>query len=323
MEQQQREMNLFDLCRAFFQWIGKCFMWLWQLIARMLRLTFRQWWIVLIVVAACVALGLYYARPANRMYKVNAIATLNGVTNDIVRNEYMAFDKSHRLSEKQNLPAMLGVSPDIAHSTSHFKTFDVIDCLGDSLVDYIDYKDKVTRMDTNLVHMPYMLALQFRTKNPDNVPAIEEGILRYLNSRPYITQLYSVYRSNLERETRFHHDQLEKLDSLTSSFYFAQNVAQQIQFSPWETGMVIGRREIRLFLEDIYTEMGMLHLADQRMALCTAPVVLQSHFIVEPRAVNGYFKCTVIAIIIGWLLGLMVAALVENRKAILAWLKQK
>ena len=80
---------------------------------------------------------------------------------------------------------------------------------------------------------------------------------------------------------------------------------------------------MKLFLEDIYTEMEMLHLADQRMALCTAPVVLQSHFMVEPRAVNGYFKCTVIAIIIGWLLGLMVAASVENRKAILAWLKQK
>lgn len=321
--EQQREMNLFDLCRAFFQWIGRCCVWLWHLIARMLRLTFRQWWVVLIVIAACVTLGLYYARPANRMYKVNAIATLNGVTNDIIRNEYTSLNKANPKFGYQMLTQVLGLAPEVAYSVSHFQTFDVIDCLGDSIVDFVDYKNNVTRMDTNYVHMPHMLALQFRTKAPNTVPVVEQAVLQYLNSRPYVQQLYTVHRSNMEREARFHHDQLEKLDSLTSVFYFSQTPSQQVQLSAWTSGMILGSRDINLFLEDIYMEMAVTQVADQRLAVCTAPVVLQSHFVAEPQAVNGPVKCSVIAIAIGWLLGLLVAALVENRKAIIAWLKQK
>lgn len=322
MEQQQREMNLFDLCKLFFQWIGRCFVGLWHLFAQMLRLTFRQWWIVLIVMVASIALGLYYSRPAKRMYKVNAIATLNGVTKDIVRNEFVGLNNASPKVQHQTLTQKLGLPWENAGTLSRFKAFDVIDCLGDSIVDFIDYKDNVTRMDTNYVHMPYMLALQFCTTDPNMVPSAEEAILQYLNSQPYIQRLYEAYRSDLEREVRFHHEQIEKLDSLTSVFYFAQNPSQQVQLSAWTSGMILGSREINLFLEDVYVEMEKTSTTSRRLACCTAPVVLQSHFLVDSRAVNGPIKCTAIAIIIGWLSGLAIAALVENRKRLLAWLKQ-
>ena len=58
-----------------------------------------------------------------------------------------------------------------------------------------------------------------------------------------------------------------------------------------------------------------------RMAVCTAPVVLQSHFVAEARAVNGPLRMTAIALVVGWLLGLLVAALVDKRKTVIVWLK--
>ena len=63
---EQREMNLFDLCHAIARGIGKGIKWLVWRLGDMLRLSFRQWWIVLIVVALCLAAALYYSREGKR-----------------------------------------------------------------------------------------------------------------------------------------------------------------------------------------------------------------------------------------------------------------
>ena len=314
-------MNLFDLCRAFVRGIGKGVKWLVYRFGDMIRLSFRQWWVVLIVVALCVAAALYYSREGNRSYKVDVVANLNGITNNMVRAEFDRLNKAFYLTEQQNLTTMLNIDGALANGTYRFETFDVIDLLADTTIDLVDYKRSTPMMDTLCVHVPDMVAMRFRTKHPNRVPELENAILNYLNTRPYFQSLYETYYKGLEREAHFHCDQIEKLDSLTSVFYFSQNNREQLQMKVWESGMVLGRREIALFLEDIYLEMRESEYVNARLAVATAPVVLQSHFVVNPRAVNGPLRMSAIAIVVGWLLGLMVAALVENRKRILAWLK--
>lgn len=319
---EQREMNLFDFCKAVVRGIGAAILWLVYRIGDMIRLTYRQWWVVLIVVALCIAAALYYARPSNRMYEVNAIATLNGVSNEMVRYEFEAIGKTHPSFTQQNTATLLDVDPTIANALSHFTAYNVIDLLADSTVDMVDYQQRAPRMDTLYVHMTNKLALQFRTKAPNELLKAETAILHYLNSRPYFQALFADYRAQAEREARFHTQQIEKLDSLTSLFYYAQGNASQMQCDPWENGMILGRREVGLFLEDVYIEMRERERAGARLAVCTAPVVLQSHFVLEPRAVNGPLRMTAMAIVLGWLLGLIVAAIVDQRRQIADWLKK-
>lgn len=318
---EQREMNLFDLCHAIARGIGKGIKWLVWRLGDMLRLSFRQWWIVLIVVALCLAAALYYSREGNRSYKVDVVANLNGITNNMVRAEFERLNKAFYLTEQQNLASMLNIDGELANDTYRFETFDVIDLLADTTIDMVDYDRSAPMMDTLYVHVPNMVAMRFRTKQPNRVPELENAILNYLNTRPYFQSLYETYYKGLEREARFHRDQIEKLDSLTSVFYFSQNNREQMQMKVWESGMVLGRREIDLFLEDVYLEMRESEYVNARLTVATAPVVLQSHFVINPLAVNGPWKMSAIAIVVGWLLGLMVAGLVENRKRILAWLQ--
>ena len=318
---EQREMNLFDLCQAIARGIGKSVKWLVWCLGEMLKLSFRQWWVVLIVVALCVAAALYYSREGNRSYKVDVVANLNGITNSMVSAEFERLNKAFYLTEQQNLATMLNVDGELANGTCGFETFDVIDLLADTTIDMVDYDRSAPKMDTLYVHVPNMVAMRFRTKHPNRVPELENAILNYLNTRPYFQSLYETYYKGLEREARFHRDQIEKLDSLTSVFYFSQNNREQMQMKVWESGMVLGRREMALFLEDVYVEMRESEYVNARLAVATAPVVLQSHFVVNPRAVNGPLRMSALAMVVGWLLGLMVAALVENRKRILTWLQ--
>ena len=320
--EQQREMNFFDLCKVLAHWLVKCVKWLVNSIGAIIRLTFRKWWIVLIIMALSIAAALYYSRHDNRIYKVNAIATLNGVTADVVRGEFENLSHATPWLEQQNLATMLHIDPALAANTSAFRTFDVIDCLGDSIVDYVDYKGNVTRTDTMYMHMSHTIALQFRTRRPNDVPQLEEAILNYLNSRPYFQQKYTSFRNDLERTARFHRDQVDKLDSLTTRFYFDAVPTQQVQLNSWESGVILGNRQISLFLEDVYPEIRAMENTNDRLATCTAPVVLQSHFSVDPRAVNRLSVSLLWALVIGWMIGLLLAALVENWKALLHWLRQ-
>lgn len=312
-------MNLFDLCCALFRAIGQGIVWLRRRCGDMLRLTYRKWWIVLPLMILGIVLGVYHARPSKQIYKVNAVATLNGVSREVVRTEFTALGNLDKNSEQQNLAAVLNITPEQAEAITQFKAFDVIDCMKDGIPDYVDYGDRATRKDTMYTHMEYLLALQFQTSDMACVPVVEDAIVRHLNSRPYLQQEYAYYRANLERESRFHHDQVEKLDSMTTLFYYTQD-PQQLQWS--NQTLVLGRREIKTNLPEIYREFEMKKKTDRKLAVCTAPVVLQSHFLAEAAAVNSLPKCVAIAMIFGWILGLVIAAIVEKRQQIVGWLRQ-
>lgn len=318
---EHHEMNLFDFCKSVVVGIGNALMWLLRGVGEMIRLTYRQWWVVLIVILIVLAAALYYARPSNRMYEANAVAILNGVTNEMVATEFETLGKANKCFTEQNPVNMLGLDAELAWCLSHFEAFDVIDLLADSTVDMVDYGHKVSRMDTLCVHMPNMVALRLRTKEPNRLQEAEDAILRYLNDRPYFQLLFADYRMQAEREARFHMDQIDKLDSLTSAFYFSYNNQSQIQLDAWENGMVVGMRGVELFLEDVYTAMREREYAGAKRAVCVAPVVLQSHFVLEPRAVNGPLRMSAMAIVVGWLLGLVLAGIVDSRKRIMAWLR--
>lgn len=320
--EQQHEMNLFDFCKAISRGIVRAVMWIVNRIGDMIRLTYRQWWIVAIVVVLAVAWSLYYSRPSNRMYEAKAIATLNGVTNEMVRHEFEALGKTNIHFTEQTTAKMMNIDAELAWRLSHFHAFDVIDLLADSTVDMVDYHHNISRTDTLAVHMPNRVALRFRTQEPNRLMETETAILDYLNSRPYFQALYQQYAAQKEREARFHASQIEKLDSLSTLFYFSQNAGNQVQLNMWEEGTILGRREIALFLEDVYTEMQVNENAQLQWAVCTAPVVLQSHFILDPCAVNRPLRMVAMAVLLGWLVGLLIAALVEYRKQICAWLRQ-
>lgn len=320
--EQPREMNLFDLCAAFGRMIGRAVKGVFGTIGSWIRLSLRKWWIVLPIVGAMVSLALYYSREDNRAYKVTAVAIINGATRDVLYNEFTALDKSSYRFGHQNLATTLGIAPELAIDNYWFVTYNIVDFMADDVADVIDFKYELT-YDSLTINMPDRLALQFRTKQPNNVPLLQEAILNYLNSRESILAPFAQYRANLEREAKFHHDQLEKLDSLTSVFYFSHNQEAQLGWNNTKSGLVLGGREVKLFLDEIQDEMKALQRTDARLAYASAPVVLQTPFVISPLPINGPIKCTAIAVILGWLLGLMIASLVEHRTEILPWIRKK
>ena len=315
-----KNMNLFDLTAAFFRWIGRCCVGFWNLSIASLRLALHYWFITVPCVIIFFGVGFYYSRPLNRIYKAEAMVYLNGPLAEDVKQVYQPLINAYYFFPNQNVAEVLDLTPDQADGLRRFEFYNVVDYLNDSTADMVDYRHKHKPSDTINVYRQNVVCLRFRTKRPDNVPVVGEHIINYLNSNPSLQASYLKKRALQERKVQFCHDQLEKLDSLTSAFYFGQGGTSQMQFK-WGDGMVLGKREIKLFTPEIMEFYRTAEQADRELALCTAPVVAQQPFTTIPRAINGRLLCSVIGILVGYIIGCLIALAVKRRKDIQEWYK--
>ena len=315
----EKETNFFDLCVLCARAIGRACVAFGHLLAHMVRLTYRYWWIVLTVLALAAAAALYYTRHSNTIYRVNAVALLNGPSIQQFEQAYAPLRSGETLPEELPLKQMIKERKIYA-----FDTYRVIDCLGDSVPDYVDFRGKVQPTDTVNVQMHDRLCLQFRIKqrNLELLPEVEKEVLCWLNANEAMQHSYEAYLRNLLGEVNFNHSQLVKLDSLTTHYYFHAHHGEQ-PLTGIASGVVwVGDWRVHLFLDEIYAHQARTNKFDQRLQLATAPVVLENHFAVDPKPVNGRWKYLFAFLILGWIGGCVLAELIDRRKSICAWLKQ-
>jgi len=319
-------MNFFDLCKACVKVLMDILNLVWQYFCRMLRLTWRMWYVVITLTLLGIAGGLYYSRPDNKMYEVAGIAYLNGPTLTGAKTRFEALNNAapDKLNPNQTLWTMLDIEPGSLILT-HFDAFFLQDGLHNGVADYVDWGRGASLKDTLNVRVSDMMAFRFRIRRHLNVALAEEKIMAYMNADSAFQEAYRLDLQNRLREYQFDKEQVEKLDSLTSVFYFEQGEAYDTpQLVTKKRGQVlVGERKITLFTDQITKFFQQKHLRDTRLAYCTAPVVLQNHFVMCPRPINRISYSMIIGCIIGWLLGCIVGFLVERRKEIIAWLNQK
>ena len=311
-----REMNFWDLCVALSRALCRGCQWFWQVLLHMVRLTLRYWWLVITLVVLALGAAFYIARFENLTYKVNAVVMLNGATIPQFEQAFAPLRSGILLPDDAEISQY--VHKRIAGG---FSTYRVIDCKNDGTADMIDFKGSISPTDTLRVPMQDRLCLQFRVKVRDMrfVPHIEQALMDYLNSNIALQQAYPSYVEDLREEVAFHHRQAVKLDSLTSSYYFA---AGQPAVSMQNGLNVTGERRIRLFLNEIYKQQEHTRQADYRIQLATAPVVLENHFAVDPKPSYSRRQCMMVFGLFAWVIGCAIAQLIEKRKAICAWLKK-
>lgn len=311
-------MNFIDLCVACGRAIGRGCQWLWRVLERMIRLTYRYWYIVVTLVVLAVAAAIYHTRPRNIVYRVNATALINGASLQQFEQAFQPL-RSGRL-----LPPDAKIAPYMHHrQAQRFELFRIVDVHNDETPDFIDFKRKITPKDTVQVLMQDRVCIQFRTPEYaiPMIPEIEQAVLEVLNNDPNLQRSYAAYLDNLREEVAFNHRQTVKLDSLTSAYYYGAGMPIGLNDKNGNAINLYGERKVKLFLDEIYKQQQHTQLGDYRLQLATAPVVLENHFTVDSTPVMTRTKCTLLFFLISWIGGCLLAEIIDRRKQLLAWLK--
>ena len=320
---EHKETSLFDLIYAACKACGRGINRIICLLSRMIRLSWRKAYIVLPLLILGLAAGIYWTRPENRKYKVEAVLILNGPTEFDVAQALMPieFAVDANMSETQNLQNLLQLEPEIARVTTRFEHFPVIDFRHDSVPDMIDYKRSHKRSDTLDIVMDNRIAVRFRTKNINSVPTVQQNLLQYLNSQPQIQAAFEAKKADIERFAEFCRVQTEVLDSFIVEFYFNQGTGSQNKVRPWSPGLVVGSREVQAMHNDMFELLERRKQVTHELSQMTAPVVLDSNFALNPEPVRNPHIWRILFMLAGWIAGAVLAWLIEDRKNILAWLR--
>lgn len=312
-------MNFWDLCVAIARAIGRACVAAWEVVARMIRLTWRYWWTVVPVVALAIAAAVYHTRPDNICFRVNAIAFLNGPSIQQFEQKYAALQTGSLIDGNERIAQLLN-----NRKVEAFTSYRVVDCLHDGTADMIDFKRKSSPTDTLRLQMDDRLCLQFRLRGYclGTVAEVENALLNWLNADEAMQQSYAVYLENLKEQVAFDHKQAVKLDSLTSAYYYNAGTTSLTSDVNGSGVNFYGDRKIRLFLNEIYRQHKHMQLSDYRLQLATAPVTLENHFTVDPKPVHSRSQIVLIFCLLGWIAGCVLAQIIDKRKAIYAWLKQ-
>ena len=314
---QPREISLIDLFEAIGRGIRTLCNKLGNLLLSICRLAYRQWWIVLLFALFSTAAALYYNRPKNRQYTVEARITLRGVNAHVVRQTYdelaQAATKTS-LYAQNDLATMLGIDREDALVLSRFKSYQVLsNQVGSQWADYDGYASHADKKDTTTTLVGNALVLSFRTKRPNRVPEIEEAIMRYLNANPLAIASYQAYHSQLEDELQFQQAQITLLDSIAREFYSAQ-IHSRPTYTTANTSIMVGKQEMALMnnqINEVYYRKANL---EQALAISMAPVMLENHFVASAKAVLSPIFFPIKMLLFGILIGLIVAYLFDNRK---------
>ena len=304
------ELNLFDLFLLAWRGCKRAMKALWRTCVCAIRLTIRKWWISLPVLVLFIAGALIYTRQDNLTYKVYAVAKLNGPTLNLFNEVFRPLQSG----------VFFNGTPEVAQhiydrTARRFETFPVIDCLRDNIIDYVDFDRDIKPTDTVNWQMRDHICIQFRIKYRDlaEVPTIEKQLIAYFNGNESMQHAYKSALPVMDRKVQFCHTQIEKLDSLTTAFYFNKKELS-LQESSNNT-IVTGEqssRSVELFLPAIYAHIDYTQQVDVQRASYTAPVALEDHFAVNPDPINSRGKMLVLFILAGWLVSLAIAWGVEK-----------
>ena len=288
-----------------------------------LRLSVRKWWIVAPVVIVLFAVFVYMARPSNKFYTVEGMVMLNGPTTEMTLEVVAPLINAHspKHPSPYNMQNLLGINDSLALDNSNFKAYYGIDCLNDSTFDYVDYSGSSSMTDTMYMRMRDYMGFRFTTHNLRTVSEFTDSVLSFINNKPIMQSAYNAYRKNLELESQFCEKQIQLLDSLTNDFYFHQGVGTvQTQYNRATTSFLVGKREVKLLHNEIIELIEHKQEVDHKLSLCTAPVVVPSGFTINNKAENGLLKYGILGLLLGYIIGCIIAALIEKRKEISEWL---
>lgn len=321
------ELSILDLLLMAWKWLCRQMKKLGRVAISAIRLTYRRWWVIALVMLPVIAVTLWYCRTDNRKYDVEARAIIYGSSYDVAAETYSAIGNAfhgNEGSEEQTIQAVLGITKEEAKGLKRFTTMPVLR----NRAGYV-YEDKTARLEhysdkDSIIYMASeQIMLHFQMKHPANVGKIEEGILRYMNQNEIMRRSYETLYANLQDQLAFVNRQIELMDTISRNYYTNAANSSKTQLAKGDASIIVGKHEIQFLTNDITELYKQKRALETDLAVCTAPVVLKNHFVVKASAINNPIKYGVIAIVIGYLLGLLLAAWIDNRKQINNWLNEK
>lgn len=312
-ENTNKEINLLQLINLFFNWVKNIGKKLMKFLVYTIQLCYRNKIIVLIILVLSLAVGQYFARKSNRIYKAEAMAMIYGSQAPTVKEVFKQLENSLASNKLISLATKLSLPDSVAQNIVEINSYYVIDYLKDGTPDKIDFNNNHSLTDTLNIPMRDRIYLQIKTKSIGQVPQVQKAILNFLNNNEVINNQFNIKKTELQEKINICIAELQRVDSLAKVSYFKDN-NQQMRFE--NNKLFIGEQKKQLLYPDLLEIQKTKYWTEVELGDYKQPIDLPSGFVVNPTPVNGRVYYAIYSLLIGFLLSIIVSVIVENFKKI-------
>ena len=318
-ENNTKEINLLQLITLFFNWLKKVLIGLINAISYIIRLSYRNMIIVIIVITISIIIGQYLARPSARTYNAEGMVMLYGTESQTVKEVCKQLENSLASNKQISLATKLSLPDSVAKNIVQVQSFYVIDYLKDKTPDKIDFDNNHSSTDTLNLRMKDRLYFRLKIRKISQMAKIENAIVNYLNNNFVLKTEFVNHKNEFVQQIKICDLELQRIDSLAKVSYFKNN-NQQMSFE--NNKLIVGEQKKQLFYDDLLRLQSIKTYAQIRLSEFIHPVEIPSGFVINPTPLNGRVKYGVLSLFFGFVIGIVIAGLKENIKNINSYFKK-
>lgn len=311
------EIDLMDLFSRLGEFIKKAFLGLINIIGFVLVFLLRKWYYFACAVLLTIGTAYLLNKTVKGYYHSDLIMRSNVTTNQTIMS---SLDKLGGYASDRNYAALsseLQLSREDANKIKGLETFWLYDIDGDGIYDGVDI-DRHYLSDTSVIKINDEFVIRIDIFDPAIVDIIEESLVNYLESRPYLIVLNDQRLIELEERLNQTQYEIEKLDSLQKREYYTnpdylRQKDSQIVFTSEEN--------VQTYHDDMLRLLTIRQQYEKDLNVYSDIVTVIEGFSIPNNPDNGYIDYGKRLIWGYLLLALLIAVLVTLRKKI--WIKSK
>ncbi|MGN0186426.1 MAG: hypothetical protein ACI392_01600 [Paludibacteraceae bacterium] len=313
-EQNNNELNLFDLIVMACKGIGRFFRWCGVSLLHLVRFSVQYIWIVGAFVIVFGVAGFFLTKPQFTTFRGGATILFVEEAAPMIA-EYM-----QRLDLYARVPYMattLGMPDSLQKKISSIECYRWIDCKHDNTPDFVDFdNDKRYRSDTTDVVMNDRLYLRVEARGLYDMACVQQWLQTYFDAQPELTALSEQGRQVLRMNMQTYDREIQRLDSLANHDYF-HNESQQTEV---KNGLLLMKGK-QLYYNDILNLITQRGWVETTLNQRPNNINFQNDIVVT-SALSRMVRFA-LWLLGGYLLGVLVALCVAYRREIAAYMKPK
>lgn len=307
------EIDLLDLFNRIGRSLRRGFNALWKAFLITVVFLVRRWIPLTISIVLGLAVSVFMMKTTPSLYSSDMVLRNNVAPND----QLISYINRLQTLDKETLAKTLGVSNVTSQNIASVGAYWIIDKNKDRIPDNVDYTNTHDVYDTTNIRMLDRIDISVRVKSPQDLDAVRDGIIKYIEANPVFRKMNDLRLSHNEELFNRTSIDIQQLDSLQKVKFFEESRDKMAS----REGQIVFVQEqaTQMFYHDIYALYNRKAGLEDNLNLYSGIVTLLNDFSIPTMRVNGldyYAKKNVPAFFVAMLLILTIIANTKGLKEV-------
>lgn len=315
MTDNEKDIDLVQIFIKVGDFFGRIWSSLGNLVAFVIRFSYRKRLYFLGALLASVAFTAWWARPSHRVYQMETEVRINMLDAFFFNDQINRLDLLCQNGDYLSLSHQLGLSPAACERFKRTESFFIVDKLCDGTPDEVCYGKY--KADTTQRQMDDRLLIRLSVSDTSNFSQLRAAMLYFFDSNPVISKMNVERLAQINGRINSIGREVSILDSLRYKEYFKEKEPQM----HLDGSMIVSEKDKRLYHSDI---LSLKKDEDDNVYEKTVNgdcVNFVSDFFLV-KVDNGYVQTFIYSLIGFFILTFFIALFVDRRQQMKAWLEK-